>query len=137
MKEEFPVNQGTYALVFKCKKKQEVKVGKLGIFQIVPGYYIYIGSAFGPGGIKARVGRHLKKHKKLKWHVDYLRKYLKVVDVYFSTSEQKLECVWSAKLAELEFSIPFIGFGSSDCKCKSHLFYFKEWEPQIKRILQI
>ena len=52
---------GTYAIWMKATSKQIITVGKLGKIEIEPGYYVYIGSAFGPGGIKARVGRHLRQ----------------------------------------------------------------------------
>ena len=44
------VCQGTYALTQCCPKPAKVKVGALGLISLDPGYYTYIGSAFGPGG---------------------------------------------------------------------------------------
>lgn len=125
MQFKLPSSSGTYALTLYVKKDCRINTGKLGELQIIKGYYIYIGSAFGPGGLKARIERHLKKTKKLRWHIDYLRKVSEIVDIKYSTDKEKLECKWAAKLAENGEITPFKGFGSSDCKCFSHLFYFK------------
>lgn len=50
---------GTYVLVIRLREPQEISVGRLGVFPFHHGYYVYIGSAFGPGGLKARIRRHL------------------------------------------------------------------------------
>ena len=121
-----PTHPGTYAIVMELAKFAEITVGKLGQFEFKPGYYIYVGSAFGPGGLKARVGRHLNKKKKLKWHIDYLREHMDVIDVKFEQTPQNEECQWAVKFSEDGGIFPIKGLGSSDCKCFSHLLYFKE-----------
>ena len=123
---KIPSAPGTYAITMHLAKSAKIAVGKLGVFQFDVGYYIYVGSAFGPGGLKARIGRHLKKDKKLKWHVDYLREYMEVVTVRFMETAVNEECQWAAKLIEEGGSCPIKGLGSSDCKCFSHLIYIKE-----------
>lgn len=65
---------GTYALILEAKNEKQVQIGHWGILDIKIGYYLYIGSAFGPGGIKSRVSRHFKQ-KKPHWHIDYLAEY--------------------------------------------------------------
>jgi Uri superfamily endonuclease len=115
--------RGSYILLLYNNSQQIITVGKLGDFNIRKGIYLYTGSAFGPGGLKSRVSRHAETDKKLKWHIDYLRKKLFLFDVIFSTYNSKLECSWAETLAELNFTAPFKGFGSSDCKCFSHLFF--------------
>jgi len=129
MKYDLPSSSGTYALILYACSKKLIEVGKLGEVDLKKGYYIYIGSAFGPGGLKARVGRHLQENKKLRWHIDYLREVSKIIDVKYSTDSRKLECKWAADLAKNGGITPFKGFGSSDCKCFSHLFYFKDKIP--------
>lgn len=38
-----------------------------------PGLYVYIGSACGPGGLRARLSRHLcGRRRRLHWHIDKL-----------------------------------------------------------------
>ncbi len=125
MLDNFPIAPGSYALLLHSSADKKIKIGKLGEFLIKKGYYVYIGSAFGPGGLKAIIGRHLKKNKKLRWHIDYLRKVTGIVDIKYSTSKEKLECRWAEELAEKGAIIHCKGFGASDCKCNSHLFYFE------------
>lgn len=128
-----PTQPGTYAIIMELAKYAEITVGKLGQFHFKPGYYVYIGSAFGPGGLKARVGRHLKKNKKLKWHIDYLREHMDVIDVKFEQTAQNEECQWATKFAEDGGIFPIKGLGSSDCKCFSHLLYYHELS-ELKKI---
>jgi Uri superfamily endonuclease len=45
---------GTYALIFSAFHKRQPEIGKLGTLELKPGFYIYVGSAFGSGGLKAR-----------------------------------------------------------------------------------
>ncbi|MFQ5579314.1 MAG: DUF123 domain-containing protein [Nitrospiria bacterium] len=49
---------GTYALILQSRSEARGQVGRLGQINLKPGYYIYVGSAFGPGGVQARVSRH-------------------------------------------------------------------------------
>ncbi|MGC9517877.1 MAG: GIY-YIG nuclease family protein [Methanomicrobiales archaeon] len=117
---------GTYCLIIQLTKNSNIKVGKLGILELKAGYYVYIGSAL--NSLKSRVNRHLSREKKLFWHVDYLlnsgNAYLK--DVIYVESEEKLECIVASKIGILGTLIN--KFGCSDCKCKSHLIYFKEFQ---------
>ncbi len=63
---------GIYFLLIKLAISKEIVIGKLGSMQFRKGYYIYVGSAMGNGGLRARVGRHLSGQKKMHWHIDYL-----------------------------------------------------------------
>jgi Uri superfamily endonuclease len=65
--------QGTYALLLRARVEQAIEVGALGTLSVRPGTYVYVGSAFGPGGLSARVRRHADGTGTLHWHVDYLR----------------------------------------------------------------
>ena len=53
--------KGSYLLVMRSERRRRVQVGKLGTIEVNIGYYLYAGSAFGSGGIKARVSRHHKR----------------------------------------------------------------------------
>ena len=111
-------------------------IGKLGTYQIKPGYYCYIGSALGRGGLKSRINRHLQINKRHHWHLDYLRPHLTPVEIYYSTDTIKRECQWAEFLLKDEqSSIPIKKFGSSDCHCPAHLFHYK-LKPQIKTFLE-
>ena len=115
---------GTYALVFKAKQKNRISVGKLGILNLQPGYYVYLGSAFGPGGLKARIGHHSRTPNRHHWHIDYLSEYLSPVEVWYTYDATHREHQWSQVLARARgVSIPLPGFGSSDCHCISHLYF--------------
>ena len=115
---------GTYIIVLKVKTVQKMEIGKIGKFTFKKGYYIYIGSAHGPGGIKERIKRHLRRDKAKHWHIDYLRDAGSVVAVLISYSKKKKECEWASKLSSSpSLSTAVNGFGSSDCSCPSHLFF--------------
>lgn len=117
---------GTYILSIRLRKQQEISVGKLGAFPFNQGYYLYIGSAFGPGGLNARIKRHLQCTKKHHWHIDCLASEETIIDVWFSGDRDKHECRWVNLLEGVPaLQNPIPGFGSSDCSCPSHLFYGK------------
>jgi Uri superfamily endonuclease len=123
---------GTYALVLKAEKPASVYVGKLGVMQVIPGYYVYTGSAFGPGGLRARVTRHLRNLDIHHWHIDYLRPLTQPAEVWTTSTSEVLEHAWAAALSTLPgVSLPIQGFGSSDCNCPSHLVYFSE-KPSLE-----
>ena len=116
---------GTYALVFTAKQKKRLGIGKLGTLNLQPGCYVYVGSAFGPGGLKARVGHHRKKSSRRHWHIDYLSNYLPPAEVWFTYDPTHREHHWSEVLSYARgASCPLPGFGSSDCHCRSHLHFF-------------
>ncbi len=103
-----------YILVIRVKRDFSTKVGALGEVEFKKGYYMYVGSA----KRISRVCRHFKKEKKLKWHIDYLTVEAEVVCAYLFDKE---ECELSKMLSKEYEGIR--GFGCSDCKCKTHLYY--------------
>jgi len=107
------------------KAGRKVSVGKLGIFFLQEGFYVYTGSAFGPGGLKSRVGRHLQRVKTSRWHIDYIVNKMIPLQVWYNTGRKKRECEWSDMVARMGGECLIPGFGSSDCNCFSHLFYFQ------------
>ncbi len=116
--------KGTYVLVLRLEGSKEISVGRLGTFAFRSGYYLYVGSALGPGGLKARLARHRRHDKKLRWHIDYLLEKTHLVEVWSVASTDKLECRWAQAARQLPGSeMPVPGFGSSDCRCLSHLIY--------------
>ncbi len=124
--------KGTYCLLFSCFNSTSVRIGQLGIYPISLGYYIYIGSAFGSGGLSSRVQRHIKIYKNKHWHLDYLRQYLIPLEVWYSTSTNKQEHQWAQLLLNHNFfKVPIENFGASDCNCTSHLFY-SDIKPEFK-----
>jgi len=83
------------------------------------GYYAYVGSAM--GGLEARVKRHLRGDKKRHWHIDYLLEKASVIGVGICGVDGRTECSLAGALGSKCNSIP--NFGSSDCGCRSHLFF--------------
>lgn len=122
---------GTYGLIYESKSSRSIRIGKLGILKLQAGYYLYVGSAFGPGGIKARVRHHLGESSSPHWHVDYLKSHCHLLELWVAYSNAKCEQIWVSKLAKSkDVSIPLAGFGASDTPAVSHLFYFKA-QPQV------
>lgn len=126
------VRKGTYALIVELKEEEEIEVGRLGVLSFKRGYYAYIGSAM--GGLDGRIGRHLRKDKNKHWHIDYLLEKGAVRTVFFMEGERK-ECS-IASYMEDEFS-GVAHFGSSDCKCNTHLFYSESAEDLINKLRNI
>lgn len=116
--------KGSYCLIINIKKDTDIKIGKkLGFINFKKGCYVYVGSAM--NYLESRVKRHLSDNKKKHWHIDYLllNKNSEIEKVYTKESCEKLECEIAKKIIENEESIA--DFGCSDCKCHSHLIYFK------------
>ena len=127
---------GTYVLILRNELTATVEVGRWGQLEIVPGYFTYVGSALGPGGLLARVSRHCRPGKKMHWHIDYLRKHAAPVAVWYSHAADRLEHRWAACVAEMPGMIAVKGFGASDCRCDSHLF-FAAAKPSFARFCEM
>lgn len=113
---------GTYALVIQLEDIKTLPVGRLGEFSLSSGLYVYVGSALGPGGLRARVARHLRTEKRPHWHIDTLTAIAPIVGVWWTVSHIRMECEWARALASLPgVIIPIARFGSSDCGCPGHL----------------
>ena len=111
---------GAYALLIELDSSMDIAVGKLGSILFEPGSYCYIGSAL--NGLRARVARHLRRDKKTWWHIDYLLKRADVTEVGWALSSDRLECRIAGSL-RCQGVESISGFGASDCRCSSHLFY--------------
>lgn len=120
-----PDDPGTYVLILNLPRPITVRVGRLGRFHFQAGWYAYVGSARGPGGLAVRLNRHLRLSKSLHWHVDYLRAHTRPVAIWYAVGDCVRECAWAQTLAELPGArIPVPRFGASDCRCPAHLTYF-------------
>lgn len=121
---DVPNEPGTYVLELHLLETQTIAVGSLGTSVFAAGIYGYVGSAFGPGGLRARLQRHVRGSGTLHWHIDYVRAIAEVRSVWYCATRERLECRWSQALATLAGAIiPMIGFGASDCDtgCAAHL----------------
>jgi Uri superfamily endonuclease len=120
-----PDRPGTYVLILRLPRHATIDVGRLGRFQFPAGWYAYAGSAHGPGGLAARISRHLRSPKPLHWHVDYLRARAQPDQIWYAAGTWKRECAWAEALSGLPgASIPAPCFGASDCHCPAHLIHF-------------
>ena len=125
---------GTYCLIVHVNNNSNIKIGKLGFLEFKEGYYVYVGSAL--NSLKSRINRHLSMEKKLFWHIDYLlnSENSHISDVIYIESPKKWECNVASKIAS--FGVGINGFGCSDCKCSSHLFYFADLKNAKKVCLK-
>ncbi len=118
---------GTYVLILKLSKGQRIQIGRLRRVRFQPGFYAYVGSALGHGGLRARVGRHMSSPKRSHWHIDFLRPRTRLVEVWYSYGRRRREHDWARCLSRMQgSSTPVAGFGSSDCDCFSHLIRFDD-----------
>lgn len=126
--------KGSYVLVLHLSKDRRLEVGKLGRVEFPTGYYIYFGSAL--NGLAGRIRRHLRREKKLHWHIDFLTDVAPVVEVWWVGTEERRECHWARlALAHPSAGSPARGFGSSDCRCPAHLVQLPNWaEIQALRV---
>jgi Uri superfamily endonuclease len=100
-------------------------VGALGLLDFKPGLYAYVGSAFGPGGLRARLGHHLSLVRALHWHIDYISQKADLVGIWYTCDPARREHEWAGICALMPGVLsPFSRFGASDCHCFSHLFHF-------------
>jgi len=117
------MNSGSYHLYIYIKQDIEIKIGSLGMFNLLNGNYIYTGSAM--RNLCQRIQRHLSKKKIIKWHIDYLltNENVNIEKIEIFPSKEREECKRNLELInKLNAIIPIKGFGSSDCKvCKAHL----------------
>jgi Uri superfamily endonuclease len=125
--DQLAARPGTYALILSCGFSRPISIGCRGELLTRPGAYLYVGSALGPGGLAARVGRHMRPAASHHWHIDYLRAAMPITAVWYTYDPTPREHQWAAIIQELSGAqIPLARFGASDCRCASHLFFFHE-----------
>jgi Uri superfamily endonuclease len=120
---------GTYALLIALDRSRNICIGRRGRFHFPAGFYLYIGSALGPGGLGRRLERHLRVEKCLHWHIDYLLHTpgACIMQVWVMQGTVRWECNWASSAQQLPgASVVVPRFGSSDCRCTSHLFGFAD-----------
>lgn len=139
--------RGNYVLLMRLPAEHTITVGSLGAVRFVSGHYAYVGSAL--GGFESRLNRHLRADKKYHWHIDYLLKSAVLDAVITGETPNRNECAISQELAQRFNSVP--GFGASDCRCRSHLFFGPDemmpamisafegigLEPEVKYFLEL
>lgn len=122
----FPENEaldgrkGAYLLLIELAEPLGFALGGRPL-ALEAGSYAYCGSANGPGGIAARVARHLRKDKKAHWHIDALTMAARETTALAFPGGS--ECALMDRLLGSGLAkVPIAGFGSSDCRhCEAHL----------------
>lgn len=123
---ELPAVGGAYVLIVRVEKVCRVAIGRLGCFELQPGFYAYVGSACGAGGLRARIGYHLQGAGSPHWHIDYLLGVGRLVEVWYAVADRRLEKDWVELLERSnQWRIPIPRFGASDYRrsARAHLFY--------------
>jgi Uri superfamily endonuclease len=112
---------GAYVLFIELEGALALRATSLGPRMLAPGRYAYCGSAYGPGGLRARLRRHLKREKALHWHVDHLTAAGRIFALGLAPGGR--ECTLVEGLSRHpDVEVPLAGFGSSDCaSCRAHL----------------
>ncbi|WP_227430592.1 GIY-YIG nuclease family protein [Psychrobacter sp. I-STPA6b] len=101
--EMLPKTKGLYILVMYLADEVCVTVGKLGDFTLSSGFYFYVGSARGAGGIASRVGRHWRNdaQKAKRWHIDYIREPMQMLGCWVLSDQENQELMAECRLAQL------------------------------------
>lgn len=119
---DLPVAPGSYLLILHVAHPAEIVIGRFGKVAVAPGWYLYTGSALGPGGLRGRLHHHLQPARRPYWHIDYLRQVGEVAEVWCVVDGRRWEHAWAAHLAQQATPAPCRGFGASDCRCAAHCF---------------
>jgi len=123
---------GTYALILWCGRDGRIEIGRLGRMRLQRGNYVYVGSALGPGGLRARIGHHQRLAVRPYWHIDYLRAHTRLHSVWLNYDGRRHEHEWARAIHNMKDAlVPLPGFGASDCSCPSHLYLFKHSLPRL------
>lgn len=117
------MNKGVYCLILHLKNKSSVQIRHKRVL-FPKGYYCYIGSAL--NNLQKRIERHRSKNKKKHWHIDYFLEKAKIIDVKTITTNKRLECWLSDRIKKLKSQAVTKKFGSTDCRCETHLHYFQK-----------
>ena len=112
----------SYQLVIEVGSRVRCKVGRLGVVDFPAGVYVYTGSA--RRNFEARLARHARATKTLRWHIDYLLAApgVRIVKIVRSRRD---ECRLNQSV---KGTVRVPGFGASDCTagCGAHLKFCGE-----------
>ena len=126
--------KGAYCIIMRLKYDKKIKIGNLGVFDFPEGFYVYVGSAM--KNLEERILRHYSSIKKKKWHIDYFLENAEITKFIVFPSNKKQECEIAKNLLE-NGTLIAEKFGSTDCKCKTHLIYFVTKKELSKAISQV
>ena len=123
---DLPSGPGAYGLFIRLRSRLDNVGPRRTPSALASGLYLYAGSAWGPGGIRARVARHLRPQKPLWWHIDRLTEAGEIEAAMAVPQARECELI-AAVISMPSVEAPVPGFGSSDCKrCRAHLLALGE-----------
>jgi Uri superfamily endonuclease len=116
---------GTYVMILRSEHATVLRIGRLGTFWLPSGFFLYVGSAFGGGGVGARTNRHCCSQTPKMWNLDHIKAIARPVELWWTHVAEKVECPWAMALAELPgYCCPAPRCGGNDCKsCPAHLYH--------------
>ena len=113
---------GAYAIAIEFAGKVAVTLSGRSPIVLPAGRYLYCGSAKGPGGLKARLSRHIRRGKPV-------TEQGLVVGNWIFLGGDECELVQMCSYLPM----PIAGFGTSDCTtCSSHLL---QWPNRTALLL--
>ncbi len=133
LKEEFQ-NSGSYLLLLQLNQETPLFIGINKNYHLPLGYYVYVGSA--KKNLKQRISRYFRKNLKKRWHVDYLLEKARLIKGIPIVSREDLECAIAKALLNISDQC-IKNFGSSDCLCTGHLFYFSRNPLQLPSFIKV
>lgn len=107
----------SYQLTIEVAQPLRCVIGRLGEFDFPAGRWLYTGSA--RRALDARIERHLRAEKTLRWHIDYL-----LAQPGVAITRVLRSAVDECRLNQAAPGIVVVpGFGASDCRagCGAHL----------------
>jgi Uri superfamily endonuclease len=108
-----------YVVATRVPRRSEIVVGALDAQVFERGWYAYVGSA--RRGRDARVARHMRAGKPLRWHADYLFSPFPATRAWLVDTPLS-ECELAAHLEHATGAVRALPrFGASDCGCRGHL----------------
>ena len=119
---------GIYLLMIRLHRGRWIQIGGMGYRFFHRGSYGYVGSA--RRGMRSRLNRHLKNVKRLHWHIDHLLRYGEIEAIVYGQCLSDKECMLANELSRIFQFLP--GFGSTDCRCLSHLFFLPHRRPLVR-----
>jgi sugar fermentation stimulation protein A len=125
-------DKGVYLLLLELETGRNIKAGRLPETYFNAGFYLYVGRA--RSGLRQRVERHLRKGKRIFWHIDYFLRKAKIREIFIKPDYLD-ECRMIMSIIKLlkQARIAQEKFGASDCGCGGHLIYLGK-EPNSKKL---
>ncbi len=129
---DLPQTKGTSVLITLVPHMKHSETGRLGAYEIFPGNFVGVSSAFGAGGLGARIGRRLELTATPHWHIDYLLDVAEPVEVWYTTANRKLErhrAELSEKTPRFCVPVPRLGPPNYHRSRSSFIFYCRRRLP--------